>query len=673
MQRRADDDSAEVEEDGAVVMGAGAYRPCNSRQRRVTMPGSRAPWTGPGCVALLEAHARRWPEDEERAARIRRVRRRARRLPSAHLPAGAPDRLGLDPVARPRERAAGAPPEARPLAPARRARRRRGRPVPGRAARGARGDGPRDLHHPARRRSAGAARPRHPRDPRARRGARRICTWTSASSWWRRRARCRSERGVDGGSVGATAAARRFLGRGEPPPHGAADAGGPGARAGAMTACALVLALLAALLAPLAGAAEAPRPNVVLVLVDDAAMMDFGAYGGEARTPNIDALAAAGALFTSYHTSPLCSPSRAMLLTGIDNHRTGVATIEEVLPPEHRGKPGYSLHLEPGVVTVATRLKRAGYRTYMTGKWHLGHGPGDLPNAHGFDRSFALDASGADNWAAEAVHAVLPDGAVVRGREAGGPARGLLLLALLVDRMIDYLDADRVAPFFAYVAFQAVHIPVQAPRELTAGLRGRLRRGMAEAPRGALGPRQGARPDPGRRPPRPDAGAHAPLGCPLGGRAAALREEHGGLLRHARGDGPAPRPPGGAPPRPRRPRPDDLHRHLRQRPGAERSRPRARHERLDGVQRLRLGRRDARRAREPRVHRPRLGGGGVVARPGSSSSPRPRAGSASRSSSRGRASRRRGSMPRPPSSPTWRRPSSTSRASPPRRRTASSP
>ena len=87
-----------------------------------------------------------------------------------------------------------------------------------------------------------------------------------------------------------------------------------------------------------------------------------------------------------------------MLLTGIDNHRTGVATIEEVLPPEHRGKPGYSLHLEPGVVTVAGRLKRAGYRTYMTGKWHLGHRPEDLPNAHGFDRSFALDASGADNW-----------------------------------------------------------------------------------------------------------------------------------------------------------------------------------------------------------------------------------------------------------------------------------
>ena len=167
-------------------------------------------------------------------------------------------------------------------------------------------------------------------------------------------------------------------------------------------------ALFAATLSPLAAFGDAApqppappataRPNVVLLLVDDAALMDFGAYGGEARTPNIDALAARGALFTNYHTSPLCSPSRAMILTGVDNHRTGVATIEEVLPPEQHNKPGYSLHLEPGVVTIAARLKQAGYRTYMTGKRHLGHGAGDLPDGHGFDRSFALDASGADNW-----------------------------------------------------------------------------------------------------------------------------------------------------------------------------------------------------------------------------------------------------------------------------------
>src|SRR6185503_12175595 len=161
-------------------------------------------------------------------------------------------------------------------------------------------------------------------------------------------------------------------------------------------ACALVMA------AGSAGAQNAParptqRPNIVVVVVDDAGFTDFGAYGGEARTPNIDALAARGAQFSHYYTSPLCAPSRAMLLTGVDNHRTGVATIPEVLPPEQQGHRGYTMHLEPNVLTVAQRLRAVGYRTYITGKWHLGHGAGDLPNDHGFDRSFVLDASGADN------------------------------------------------------------------------------------------------------------------------------------------------------------------------------------------------------------------------------------------------------------------------------------
>jgi arylsulfatase/uncharacterized sulfatase len=212
------------------------------------------------------------------------------------------------------------------------------------------------------------------------------------------------------------------------------------------------------------------RPNFVLILVDDAALMDFGSYGGEARTPNIDRLASTGALFTHYRTSPLCAPSRAMLLTGIDNHRNGVATIPEVLPPEHEGKPGYGLRLEPEALTVAERLRRAGYRTYMTGKWHLGSAKGELPPSHGFQKSFALDASGADNWEQKPY---MPYYDTAPWFEDGKPATlpdDFYSSEFIVDRMIDYLEADRAAsdPFFAYVAFQAVHIPVQAPRTYTA-------------------------------------------------------------------------------------------------------------------------------------------------------------------------------------------------------------
>lgn len=222
-----------------------------------------------------------------------------------------------------------------------------------------------------------------------------------------------------------------------------------------------------------------PRPNFVLILLDDAALMDLGAFGGEARTPNIDALAASGAMLTNYHTSPLCSPSRAMLLTGIDSHRTGVSTIREVLPPELEGKPGYSLRLEPGVVTVATRLKKAGYRTSMSGKWHLGHEEGDLPNAHGFDRSLALDASGADNWEQKPY---MPYYQHAPWFEDGKPAtlpENFYSSELLIDRAIDYIGKGDTtdAPFFAYVALLAVHIPVQAPKEFSDRYKGRFDRG----------------------------------------------------------------------------------------------------------------------------------------------------------------------------------------------------
>lgn len=236
---------------------------------------------------------------------------------------------------------------------------------------------------------------------------------------------------------------------------------------------------LAMLCAALALAFSAPssaqeRPNIVVILADDVGYTDFGAYGGEARTPNIDALANRGAMFSRYYTSPLCSPSRAMLLTGLDNHRTGHATIIEVLPPELRGRPGYTMRLESGVVTLAERLRRGGYRTYVTGKWHLGHGVGDLPDSHGFDRSFVLDASGADNWEQRPY---MPYYRSADWFENGRPARlpeSFYSSEFIVDRMIDYLqiDAAHGGPFFAYLAFQAVHIPVQAPRVFSDRYRG---------------------------------------------------------------------------------------------------------------------------------------------------------------------------------------------------------
>lgn len=221
------------------------------------------------------------------------------------------------------------------------------------------------------------------------------------------------------------------------------------------------------------GQNASPPPNVIVILIDDAALMDLGVYGGEARTPNIDALAARGAMFTQYRTSPLCSPTRAMLLTGLDNHLTGVATIPEVLPIEHQGQPGYTMALEPGVLTLADRLRAAGYRTLMSGKWHLGETADEMPQNHGFDRSFSLAASGADNWDDKSYMPYYKDAPWWEDGEEASLPDDFYSSEFLVDKMISYLgETESTAPFFAYLPFQAIHIPVQAPAEFIANYDG---------------------------------------------------------------------------------------------------------------------------------------------------------------------------------------------------------
>jgi arylsulfatase len=240
--------------------------------------------------------------------------------------------------------------------------------------------------------------------------------------------------------------------------------------------CLLLLTMITP--ASVAEAQSNTKPNIVIILVDDAALMDFGVYGGEASTPSIDALARRGAMFTQYRSSPLCSPSRAMLLTGIDNHRTGIATIPEVLPDEQAGQPGYSMALEPGVLTIADRLRLEGYRTLMVGKWHMGEKPEEMPQAHGFDRSFALAASGADNWEDRSYIPFYADAPWFEdGIEAKLPD-DFYSSEFIVDRMIEYLGAtDSAKPFLAYLPFQAIHIPVQAPSEFIAKYDGRYSAG----------------------------------------------------------------------------------------------------------------------------------------------------------------------------------------------------
>src|SRR5437588_9635456 len=144
------------------------------------------------------------------------------------------------------------------------------------------------------------------------------------------------------------------------------------------------LAALAALV-PVTSAPGAPKPNVLLVVADDLGYSDLGCYGGEIRTPNLDALAANGLKFTQFCNCARCCPTRASLLTGLYPHQAGVGAMDNDAGAQF---PGYRGRLNDRCVTIPEVLRTAGYGTYMVGKWHLGGDPG--PVRRGFDEFYGM-------------------------------------------------------------------------------------------------------------------------------------------------------------------------------------------------------------------------------------------------------------------------------------------
>ena len=218
------------------------------------------------------------------------------------------------------------------------------------------------------------------------------------------------------------------------------------------------------------------RPNILLVVADDLGWTDLGPYGGEVATPNLDALAQQGVMFTDFHASVSCSPTRSMLLSGNDNHVAGLGNMAELLTENQMGKPGYEGHLNERVVSIAELLRDGGYHTYMSGKWHLGDEKGSLPFDRGFERSFSMLVGGASHWAD--MFGILP-----RDDPAKYSMNGEFLESLPADfysskNYADFLmDAIREnrgdgKPFLGYLAFTAVHDPVHVPEPWLSKYRG---------------------------------------------------------------------------------------------------------------------------------------------------------------------------------------------------------
>jgi arylsulfatase A len=217
-----------------------------------------------------------------------------------------------------------------------------------------------------------------------------------------------------------------------------------------------VLTLLAALSWPLIclGADPPPRANIVLIVADDLGYGDLGCYGAkETRTPQIDALAAAGLRFTQFRVNPLCAPTRAALLSGQYSLETGIWRAPNRADNSSDEADSRTRHLHAELRLLPQYLKDAGYATGMFGKWHLGYVSPDLPNDRGFDE-FVGFLGGSHPYEARGAP-ILRNGAPIEDKRH--------LTDLFCDEAIHFIEVHRQQPFFCYVPFNAVHGPMWSP------------------------------------------------------------------------------------------------------------------------------------------------------------------------------------------------------------------
>lgn len=205
------------------------------------------------------------------------------------------------------------------------------------------------------------------------------------------------------------------------------------------------------------------RTNILLIVADDLAYADLGCYGGDIRTPNIDNLAAEGRLFTQFHTAPTCAPTRAMLLTGNNNHVAGMGRQGGAGGPWEASQPGYEGFLSDRVIPFPVLLQESGYFTCTVGKWHLGKKPEHSPKAKGFVKSFSLLQGASNHYNSVGL---APNDTLslysADGKFADYPT-GRYSTEFYTDKLIEFIKDRQGKPFFAFAAYTAPHWPLQAP------------------------------------------------------------------------------------------------------------------------------------------------------------------------------------------------------------------
>lgn len=222
----------------------------------------------------------------------------------------------------------------------------------------------------------------------------------------------------------------------------------------------------------LAAAAQAKRPNIILMMADDMGFSDIGCYGSEIATPNLDRLAKGGIRFTQFCNNARCCPTRASLLTGLYAHQAGIGHMVN-----DRGTPAYQGYLNDRCVTIGEAMREGGYTTLMTGKWHVGEKQPHWPKDRGFDRYFGLVSGSSSFYRVTEDRPLVDEDKPIRPKDDS-----FYLTDLFTDHAVQFLDENGRGPkpFFMYTAFTSPHWPLHALPEDVARYRGKYKIGWDE-------------------------------------------------------------------------------------------------------------------------------------------------------------------------------------------------
>lgn len=227
-----------------------------------------------------------------------------------------------------------------------------------------------------------------------------------------------------------------------------------------------------------ASGTETTKPNILLIVADDLGFSDIASFGGNIQTPVLDQLSKDGLSFSNFHVQPTCSPTRSSLLTGNDHHVAGLGIMSEMDYPalQRLNLPGYSGELSDQVVTIPEVLRNHGYHTYMTGKWHLGEGPGKDPFDRGFEETFIMETGGGSHYNDMKALSPLQKMAYTRNGKEVKPPKDFYSTKAYTDFMIQFIDKNKAdqKPFFGYLSYTAVHDPLHAPAEYIEKYRGKF-------------------------------------------------------------------------------------------------------------------------------------------------------------------------------------------------------